>query len=59
MSGLRITVQSVGLTVELPNDDPRCPAYVDVDREASRIDTTQRTPGAPEMTSRMKYSCWL
>ena len=41
---IETVVQSVGLTVELPLDDPRLLAGADVDREVSRIGITRHTP---------------
>ena len=40
-----------------PIDDPRLTAREDVDREVSQIDTTRRTPGAPETTCGMASAC--
>ena len=55
---IETVVQSVGWIVELPFDDPRLPACVDVDREVSRIDTTRHTPGVPETTYGKVFACW-
>ena len=47
---IETVVQPVGLTVELPVDDLRLSAFMDVDQEVSRNYTTRRAPGASEMT---------
>ena len=55
---IEIVVQSVGLIVELPLDDPWPNAYKDVDLEDSRTDTTRRIPGATVTTCGKAVACW-
>ena len=50
-------VQSVGLIVELPIDEPRLPACVDADARVFRIDTTRHIPRVPATTSGKAFAC--
>ena len=50
-------VQSIGLIVELPFDDPRLAACMDVDWEVLRVDTSRRSLKASEMTCEKVFVC--